>query len=59
MTLDEKCDQLGLTTKAVLRLGVARYDFWDEALHGIQNGTGEGTSFPMPLSLAVYTDRTE
>ena len=27
MTLDEKCDQLGRTTKAVPRLGVARYDF--------------------------------
>ena len=56
MTLDEKCDQLGRTTKAVPRLGVARYDFWNEALHGIQNGTGEGTSFPMPLSLAVTWD---
>ncbi len=56
MTLDEKCDQLGRTTKAVPRLGVARYDFWNEALHGIQNGTGEGTSFPMPLSLACTWD---
>ena len=56
MTLQEKCDQLGRTTKAVPRLGVARYDFWNEALHGIQNGTGEGTSFPMPLSLAVTWD---
>ena len=56
MTLEEKCGQLGRNTKAVPRLGVARYDFWNEALHGIQNGTGEGTSFPMPLSLAVTWD---
>ena len=56
MTLDEKFGQLGRTTVAVPRLGVARYDFWNEALHGIQNGTGEGTSFPMPLSLAVTWD---
>ena len=58
MTLDEKFGQLGRTTVAVPRLGVARYDFWNEALHGIQNGTGEGTSFPMPLSLAVTWDES-
>ena len=56
MTLQEKIDQLGRNTKAVPRLGVERYDFWNEALHGIQNGTGEGTSFPMPLSLSVTWD---
>ena len=56
MTLQEKIDQLGRNTKAVPRLGVDRYDFWNEALHGIQNGTGEGTSFPMPLSLSVTWD---
>ena len=56
MTLDEKVGQLGRNTIAVPRLGVAKYDYWNEALHGIQNGTGEGTSFPMPLSLAVTWD---
>lgn len=56
MTLDEKFGQLGRNTIAVPRLGVAKYDYWNEALHGIQNGTGEGTSFPMPLSLAVTWD---
>ena len=56
MTLDEKFGQLGRNTIAVPRLGVAKYDYWNEALHGIQNGTGEGTSFPMPLSLAQTWD---
>lgn len=56
MTLEEKTGQLGRNTIAVPRLGVAKYDYWNEALHGIQNGTGEGTSFPMPLSLAQTWD---
>ena len=48
LTLDEKVNQLGRNTVAVPRLGLAKYDYWNEALHGIQNGTGEGTSYPMP-----------
>ncbi len=56
MTLDEKFGQLGRNSIAVPRLGLDKYDYWNEALHGIQNGTGEGTSFPMPLSLAQTWD---
>ncbi|MGI6264942.1 MAG: glycoside hydrolase family 3 C-terminal domain-containing protein [Acutalibacteraceae bacterium] len=56
LTLDEKYNQLGRNSAAVPRLGLAKYDYWNEALHGIQNGTGEGTSFPMPLSLAQTWD---
>lgn len=56
LTLDEKVNQLGRNTVAVPRLGLAKYDYWNEALHGIQNGTGEGTSYPMPLSLAQTWD---
>lgn len=56
MTLEEKISQLGRNTSAIPRLGVAKYDYWNEALHGIQNGTGEGTSFPQPFSLAQTWD---
>ncbi len=56
MTLQEKVDQLGRNAAAVPRLGLAKYDYWNEALHGVQNGTGEGTSYPMPLSLAQTWD---
>lgn len=56
MTLEEKVSQLGRNTAAIPRLGVAKYDYWNEALHGIQNGTGEGTSFPQPFSLAQTWD---
>lgn len=56
LTLDEKISQLGRTAAAVPRLGLAKYDYWNEALHGIQNGTGEGTSFPQPLSMAQTWD---
>lgn len=56
LTLDEKVSQLGRHTAAVPRLGLAKYDYWNEALHGIQNGTGEGTSFPMPWAMAQTWD---
>lgn len=56
LTLDEKVNQLGRNTSAVPRLGLAKYDYWNEALHGIQNGSGEGTSYPMPLGLAQTWD---
>lgn len=56
MTLDEKVSQLGRTSAAIPRLGIAKYDYWNEALHGIQNGTGEGTSFPQPFSMAQTWD---
>lgn len=56
MTLDEKVSQLGRHTAAVPRLGLEKYDYWNEALHGIQNGTGEGTSFPMPWAMAQTWD---
>ncbi|GEM_PF-308305 len=56
LTLDEKVNQLGRNGAAVPRLGLAKYDYWNEALHGIQNGSAEGTSYPMPLGLAQTWD---
>lgn len=52
MTLEEKISQTGNTAPAIRRLGLSRYQYWSEALHGLARGYSQGTSFPQPLALA-------
>jgi beta-glucosidase len=52
MTLEEKISQTGNTAPALKRLGLGRYQYWSEALHGLARGYATGTSFPQPLALA-------
>jgi len=44
MTLNEKVLQLGNKAYGVPRLGLAEYQWWSEALHGVSN-VGPGTFF--------------
>lgn len=44
MTLTEKVHQLGNKAYGVPRLGLAEYEWWSEALHGVSN-VGPGTFF--------------
>ncbi|XXG76747.1 hypothetical protein AAC387_Pa08g1037 [Persea americana] len=44
MTVEEKVKQLGDRSSGVPRLGLPRYKWWSEALHGVAN-TGPGTFF--------------
>ncbi|GFP79969.1 probable beta-d-xylosidase 7 [Phtheirospermum japonicum] len=44
LTLDEKISQLVSTSPAIPRLGIAAYEWWSEALHGV-SGYGRGISF--------------
>lgn len=44
LTLDEKAQQLGNNASGVPRLGLPRYSWWSEALHGLSN-VGPGTFF--------------
>ncbi|KAJ7947214.1 Beta-D-xylosidase [Quillaja saponaria] len=44
MTLKEKTDQLGNKAFGVPRIGLPKYEWWSEALHGVSN-TGPGTFF--------------
>ncbi len=53
MTLAEKISQTGNTAPAIKRLGLSRYQYWSEALHGLARGYAKGTSFPQPLALAA------
>ena len=54
MTLDEKASQLVNQSRAIPRLGVPKYDWWSEALHGVASGIA--TVFPEPVGLAASFD---
>jgi beta-glucosidase len=54
MTLEEKATQLVNQARAIPRLGVPAYDWWNESLHGVAvSGT---TEFPEPVGLAATFD---
>src|ERR1700728_1357804 len=48
MTLEEVTQQTVHHTPALPKLGLARYNYWSEALHGV-NVDGPITSFPQPI----------
>ncbi|MGI6264493.1 MAG: glycoside hydrolase family 3 C-terminal domain-containing protein, partial [Acutalibacteraceae bacterium] len=56
MTLEQKIAHLGnRSTTAVPELGVVRYDFWTEGLHGVAR-LGKATSFPYSIAMAATWD---
>lgn len=65
MTTTEKITQLVTTAAAVPRLGLPKYQWWSEALHGIAFSPGvsfggdypAATSFAAPLNLAATFNR--
>ena len=54
MTLEEKASQMVNQSRAIARLGVPAYDWWNEALHGVV--TDGITEFPEPVGLAATFD---
>lgn len=44
MTLEEKAQQMGSTSSGVPRIGLPKYEWWSEGLHGVAD-TGPGTYF--------------
>jgi beta-glucosidase len=55
MTLEEKASQLVNQARAIPRLQVPEYDWWNEALHGVARA-GTATVFPEPIGLAATFD---
>jgi beta-glucosidase len=55
MTLEEKASMMQNTTPGVPRLGIPKYDWWSEALHGVANA-GQATVFPQAIGLAAMWD---
>ncbi len=54
MTVEEKISQLSNQADAIPRLGIHRYNYWSEALHGIlDRGV---TSFPQAVALGATWD---
>ncbi|UJR16933.1 hypothetical protein I4U23_003831 [Adineta vaga] len=61
MTIDEKISQMITTASAIPRLGLPKYEWWSEALHGIAYSPGvsfdgnisAATSFPMPINFGA------
>ena len=54
MTVEEKVSQLVNQSRAVPRLNIPAYDWWSEALHGVQRPGV--TEFPEPIGLAATFD---
>lgn len=52
MTIEEKVSQLTNSAAGLSRLGIQKYDWWNEALHGVARA-GEATVFPQAIGLAA------
>src|SRR3984885_15010034 len=52
LTLQEKVSLLGYNSKAVPRLGIPAYNWWNEALHGVARA-GKATVFPQAIGAAA------
>ncbi len=57
LTLDEKIAMMMDDSPAIERLGIKRYNWWNEALHGIGRA-GFATVFPQAIGMAASFDDT-
>lgn len=57
MTLEEKISQMTDHSKAIERLGIPEYYWWNEALHGVARAT-PATVFPQAIGMAATFDPT-
>jgi len=55
LSLEEKVELLGYRSKAVDRLSIPAYNWWNEALHGVARA-GEATIFPQAIGMAATFD---
>ena len=55
LTLQEKVDQMRMSTPGIPRLNIPPYDYWNEALHGVGR-SGKATIFPQAIGLAATFD---
>ena len=55
MTLEERASQLSYDSPPIERLGIPRYHWWGESLHGIARA-GTATMFPQAIAMAAMFD---
>ena len=56
MTIDEKISQLMSDAPAIKSLGIPKYDWWNESLHGVARA-GYATVFPQSIRIAASWDK--
>lgn len=56
MTLEEKVSQLNYESAAIDRLGVPKYNWWNECLHGVAR-SGIATVYPQAIGMAATWDK--
>src|SRR6185295_6019825 len=52
LTIEEKISLLGYNSKAIPRLDIPAYNWWNEALHGVARA-GNATVFPQAIGMAA------
>lgn len=57
LTIGEKIDQLLYEAPAIERLGVPKYNWWNECLHGVARA-GYATVFPQSISIAASWNKS-
>jgi beta-glucosidase len=55
LTLEEKTSLLSYDSPEIKRLGIPKYNWWNECLHGVARA-GEATVFPQAIGLAATFD---
>lgn len=55
LTLDEKVSLMMHRSKAIERLGIPQFEWWNEALHGVGRN-GKATVFPITMAMAASFD---
>ena len=55
LTIEEKAQLMCDVSEAVPRLGIKKFNWWSEALHGVAN-QGDVTVFPEPIGMAASFD---
>ncbi len=55
LTLPEKVSQMAYDSPAIERLGIPKYNWWNECLHGVARA-GVATVFPQAIGLAATWD---
>lgn len=55
LTVEEKIDILCADAPAIERVGMIKYDWWSECLHGVARA-GKATAFPKPIAMGSAWD---
>lgn len=53
LTLEEKVSQMQNSSEEIKRLGIPRYNWWNECLHGVGRSGDKVTVFPQAIAMAA------